>query len=204
MKKCRLIPVLALVVLIAASCGKRAEQSSEPPAPSTPAPSSAPRVDVRLVKHWMTGLTNRRPGVGSTKANTLGFGALGVNVAGEATSWYEMVDVDSNGTKEKVGFMWDGTNKVMYAYTKDPVMLADGSIADQGLLVVQYGVANTKNREVGSGVWAYAVERDSTAAGKVTGTLFGCRFDKFGNETECGTGEWSRDGNEFTITTKRP
>jgi len=200
MRTYRLCSVLALTTLVAASCGKRAEQT---PGPSTPAPetASAPRVEARLLKQWLIGLTNRRPGLDATKANTLGYGALGVNVTGNATSWYEMADVDSNGTKEKVGFMWDATNKVMYAYTRDPITLSDGSMADHGLLAAQFGDGNTGNREIGSGFWAYAVSRDSSATGQVTGTLFGCRFNKYGDETECGPGEFSRAGNEFTIRT---
>ena len=200
MKTYRLFSALALVALIAASCGKRADQSSGPTAQPT-AQSSMPRVEARLLKQWLIGLTNRRPGLDATKANTLGGGALGVNVVGDATSWYEMVDIDSSGTKEKVGFMWDGTNKVMYAYTRDPVTLSDGSMADKGLLAAQYGDGNTGHREIGSGFWAYAVERDTSATGEITGKLFGCRFNKFGDETECGEGEFSRTGNEFSIKT---
>jgi hypothetical protein len=199
MRTHRLFSVLAITAVAAVSCGKRAEQT---PGSTSAAPEAtpAPRVEAHMLKQWMIGLANRRPGPGATHANTLGYGALGVNVAGNATAWFEMADVDSNGTKEKVGFMWDAANKVMYAYTRDPVTLSDGTLADKGLLTVQYAEGNTLNREIGSGFWAYAVERDSTAAG-VTGTLFGCRYNAAGDETECGPGEWSRTGNEFKIKT---
>jgi hypothetical protein len=110
-----------------------------------------------------------------------------------------MLDIDSSGTPEKVNFLWDATNKVMYAFTQDPVALEGGSMADKGLLIAQYGEANTAKREMGSGVWVYATERDTTATGEVRGKLFGCRFDKDGNTTECGTGDWSRTTNDFII-----
>jgi hypothetical protein len=152
-----------------------------------------------LLKQWMIGLANRRPGLGATKANTLGGGALGVTTSGDATSWYENADLDSNGTQEKIGFMWDGANKVMYAYTHDPVTLSDGTIADEGLLVTQFGAGNAKGKPEGSGWYAYAVERDTTAEGRVSGKLFGCTFDSVGNELQCGEGTFNRDGNDFQI-----
>jgi len=202
MKRFRLLVVLAFAALIAASCGKKAEQASQAPATPPPATASMPHIQSRLVKFWMTGLTNRRPGRDAKKGVALGEGALGINATANAVAWFETVDIDSNGTKEKVGFMWDGTNKVMYAYTHDAVMLEDGTMADKGLLVTQYGEGNTRQRDAGSGFWAYATSRDTSATGSVTGTLFGCRFDRLGNETECGTGEWSRMDNDFKISSQ--
>jgi hypothetical protein len=55
---------------------------------------------------------------------------------------------------------------------------------------------------MGSGFWAYATSRDTTSATEVAGTLYGCRFDKYGEETECGPGTWSRVNNDFDISTK--
>jgi hypothetical protein len=206
MKKQPLFVVLAFVVLIAGSCGKKTEESSET---ATPAPPAEPtlaelkvHIDPRLVKNWMIGLTNRRPGLNAKRGVALGEGALGVNSTPDAVAWFEVADIDSNGTKEKVGFMWDATSKTMYAYTHDPVMLEDGTMADRGLLVAQYGDGNSKSRPLGSGFWAYATTRDTTSSGEMKGTLFGCRFDKTGAETECGTGEWSRTDNDFAIQTK--
>jgi len=97
--------------------------------------------------------------------------------------------------------MWDATNKVMYAYTHDPVTLDDGAIADKGLVVGQFGEGNTANRPLGSGFWAYAVSRDTTSYREVEGGLYGCRFDGTGEETECGPGTWSRVNNDFSIKT---
>jgi hypothetical protein len=201
MKRSPLFVVLPIAALIAASCGKQAEQTSQAPATEAPSTKSMARVDPRFFKHWLIGLSNRRPGLDAQRGVALGQGALGVNATPDAVAWFENVDVDSNGTREKVGFMWDGKNKVMYAYTQDPVMLEDGTMADKGLLVAQYGEGNTKNRDLGSGFWAYATARDTTASGDVTGTLSGCKFDHVGDETECGTGEWSRIDNDFKIST---
>jgi hypothetical protein len=202
MKRYRLFAALALVALIAASCAKKAEQAAQSTGTEPAATASTPRPEARLLRQWMIGLTNRRPGLDAVRMNHLGNDALGVNVTGEASSWFEMVDIDSNGTKEKVGFMWDATNKVMYAYTQDPITLNDGSMAGQGFMVTQFGENNTRGRATGSGWWAYALQRDTTAAGKVQGTLYGCTFDKLGNELECGTGTFSREGNEFSISVK--
>lgn len=189
--------LLSLLAVIAVSCAPKSEKASQTAATE----SAAPKVETRLLKKWMIGLANRRPGLGATKVNTLGMGALGITTSGDATSWYEMVDVDSSGRQEKIGFMWDGASKIMYAYTKDPVTLADGTVADKGLLVTQFGANNTKGKPEGSGWYAYATERDSTAAG-VAGKLHGCTFDAAGNILQCGEGTFDRKGNEFNISVK--
>jgi hypothetical protein len=199
MKKFRLFLVPALVALVAVSCGKKAEPTSEPSAQTPAAPAPATHVEGPRLTRWIIGLSERRPGLDATKANTLGHGALGVKVTGKATSWIEMADVDSSGKKAKVNFMWDATNKVMYAYTLDPVRLNDSTVADKGLLVAQFGEGNTRNKESGSGFWAYALERDTSGTGTITGKLYGCRYTKYGEVTECGPAEWSRTGNEFSI-----
>jgi len=200
MKKYRLLIVLALIAVIVGSCGKKASESAQTPAAETPAAEkSMPKISSRLVNTWMIGLTNRRPGLDARKGVVLGEGALGVRGTANAVAWFEMVDIDSNGTPEKVGFMWDGTSKVMYAYTHDPVTLDDGSMADKGLVVAQYAEGNAMHRPLGSGFWAYATSRDSTDYRETEGTLYGCRFEKTGQETECGPGTWSRVNNDFSI-----
>src|SRR5580765_6441137 len=159
MKKFRLFVALALIAVIIASCGKKASESAQTPAAAKP----IAKIDTKLVKGWMIGLTNRRPGLNAKRGVSLGEGALGVKATPNAVAWFEMIDIDSSGTPEKVGFMWDATNKVMYAYTQDPVTLDDGTVADKGLVVGQFGEGNTANRPLGSGFWAYAVSRDTTS-----------------------------------------
>jgi hypothetical protein len=203
MKKYRLFVVLALIAVIVGSCGRKASESPQTPAAETPAAKqSMAKIDSRLVKGWMIGLTNRRPGLNAKRGVALGQGALGVRATPDAVAWFEMVDIDSNGTPEKIGFMWEATNKVMYAYTHDPVTLDDGTMADKGLVVAQFGEGNTMDRPYGSGFWAYATARDTTDYRETEGTHFGCRFDHYGEETECGPGTWSRVNNNFTISTK--
>ena len=194
MKMYRLCVVLALIAVTIGSCGRKASES-----PQTPA---AAKISSRLVKSWMIGLVNRSPGLDAKRGVALGQGALGLNATPDAVAWFEMVDIDSNGTPEKVGFMWDGTSKVMYAYTQDPVTLDDGTMADKGLVMAQFADGNTMSRPWGSGFWAYATTRDTTSYREVEGTLFGCRFDHYGVETECGPGTWSRINNDFKISTK--
>jgi len=197
MKKYRLFVALALIAVIISSCGRTTSESPQTPA----AEKSMGKIDTRLVKGWMIGLTNRRPGLDAKRGVVLGDGALGVRGTPDAVAWFEMIDIDSSGTPEKVGFMWDGTSKVMYAYTQDPVTLDDGTMADKGLVVAQFGEGNTVNRPLGSGFWAYATTRDTTSYREVEGALFGCRFDGTGEETECGPGTWSRVNNDFAIKT---
>ena len=201
MMKSRLIAVLALTALVAASCAKPASETAQTPNGDGGGEQAVAKIDSRIVKSWMIGLTNRRPGLDAKKGVALGEGALGVNATPEAVAWYESADIDSNGTPEKVGFMWDGTNKVMYAYTQDPVTLDDGSVADKGVLVAQFGEGNKMNRPLGSGFWAYATSRDTTSYRETEGSLYGCRFDNTGAETECGPGTWSRVNNDFKIST---
>ncbi len=199
MKKYRLFVVLAFIAVAIVSCGRKA---SETPGGETPAAEkSMGKIRSTLVKTWMIGLTNRRPGLDAQRGVALGEGALGVRPTADAVSWFEMLDIDSSGSHEKVGFMWDATNKVMYAYTYDPVTLDDGAIADKGLVVAQFGEGNGMNRPYGSGFWAYATTRDTTDYRETEGTLFGCRFDATGEETECGPGTWSRVNNDFKIST---
>lgn len=197
MKKYRLFAALALIAVIIGSCGRKASESPQTPA----AEQSMPKINSRLVKSWMIGLTNRRPGLDAERGVVPGVGALGVRPTANAVSWFEMVDIDSNGTAEKVGFMWEATSKVMYAYTYDPVTLDDGTMADKGLVMAQFGEGNTMDRPMGAGFWAYATSRDTTDYREVEGALFGCRFDGFGEETECGPGTWSRVNNDFKIST---
>jgi len=199
MKKYRLLAVLAVIVVIVGACGKKSSETAQTPA--TPAEPTMGKVDPKLVKGWMIGLTNRRPGIGAKSGVALGEGALGINAAPNAVSWFENVDIDSNGTPEKVGFMWDATNKVIYAYTHDAVSLTDGSVADKGLLVGQFGEGNTAGRPQGTGFWLYAVSRDTTDYRETEGGFYGCRFDQTGEETECGPGTWSRVNNNFSVKT---
>jgi hypothetical protein len=160
------------------------------------------KVSTKLVKRWMLGLTLRHPGMDARKGVQMGGGAMGVKATPTAMSWYEMADIDSNGTQEKVGFMWDSNDKVMYAYTLDPVRLDDGTMAKKGLVVGQFAEGNTAKRQQGSGFWAYATTRDTLSYRLVTGSLYGCRFDQYGRTTECGPGKWTRDNNNFSINTK--
>jgi hypothetical protein len=197
MKMHRLLIILALLAAIVASCGKKA--SEEAPAPV--AEKAPAKVSSHLVKAWMLGLAKRAPGINAKKGVALDERALGVRATPNAVAWFEMVDIDSNGTQEKIGFMWDATAKVMYAYTYDPVMLDDGSVADKGLIVAQFADGNAANRPQGSGYWAYATTRDTLSYRLVEGSLYGCRFDPMGEETECGPGTWNRDNNNFSIKT---
>jgi hypothetical protein len=199
MKMHRLFVVLALIGVAIVSCGKQASESPETAAET--AEKSMGKIRTTLVKSWMIGLANRRPGLDAKRGVALGEGALGVRATPEAVAWYETVDIDSNGTPEKVGFMWEATGKVMYAYTYDPITLDDGTIADKGLVVAQFGEGNTMNRPMGTGFWAYATARDTMSYREVEGTLYGCRFDASGDETECGPGTWSRVNNDFKIST---
>jgi len=196
MKSYRLPAALLVLAVVAVSCGQKAPKSESTSAAPPSAEKPMAKVETRMVKNWMIGLTNRRPGLNAKRGVALGTGALGVQSTPNAVAWFE------NGTQEKVGFMWDATNKVMYAYTMDPVRLDDGTVADKGLLVAQYGDGNTKSQPMGSGFWAYATSRDTTSYREVSGTLNGCRFDKTGEETACGSGTWSRVNNEFNIETK--
>ena len=201
MKKYRLFVVLAIIAVIIVSCGKKGSESSQSSSETPAVEKSMAKVNTALLKTWLIGLTNRRPGLDAKRGVALGEGALGIKATPDAVAWFEMVDIDSNGTPEKVGFMWDGTVKVMYAYTHDPVTLDDGTIADKGLVAAQFGEGNTANRPLGSGFWAYATTRDTTSYREVEGSLFGCRFDGTGEETECGPGTWSRINNDFQIST---
>ena len=196
MKKHRIILVLALLAAVVASCGKKAEEAQAPVAEK-----SLPGIDPRLVKGWMVGLAKRTPIDGAKKGVSLDDRAMGVHATPGALAWYEVADVDSNGTQEKIGFMWDEANKVMYAYTYDPVTLEDGTMADKGVLMAQFAEGNTENRPQGSGFYGYATTRDTLSYRLVEGSLHGCRFDAEGNVTECGPGTWNRDNNALAIKT---
>jgi hypothetical protein len=198
MKKYRLFVVLALIAVTMASCGKKAADSSQAPA----AEKAPAKVNPWLVKRWALGLLDRHPGPDAKKDFVLGDSLLGFRATPNALAWFEMVDIDSNGTPEKVGFMWDGINKVVYAYTHDPVTLDDGTTAANGLVVAQFGEGNKMDRPMGSGFWAYATARDTVSYRQVEGSLYGCRFDAAGEETDCGPGTWSRENNNFTVSTR--
>jgi hypothetical protein len=187
--------VVLLVALLAGSCAKKAEQSASSEVNTEP--ESSP-LQGKLLKTWLIGLANRQPSPGATMAKTLGTGALNVTLSEGGQSWYSVADVDSNGTEEKIGFMWNAKDKIMYAYTQDPVTLSDGTVADKGVLITQFGEGNTRNRAAGSGWYAYALESDTTATG-ASGTVYGCTFDQTGVILDCGTGTFERDGGDIKI-----
>lgn len=188
----RILPILLASILVA-SCAKKKET-----VPETGGQATHAKVSQAMLQRWMVGLINRQPTPNAESSVTIGSGVMQVQTPAESKAWTETADADSNGTQETIRFMWDGQAKVMYAHTQDPVTLADGTIADKGLLVTQFAEGNTRNKAPGSGWYAYALTRDSTATG-VTGTLFGCMFDRYGAEGECGTGTFSRNDNEFHI-----
>ena len=192
------ISLIVLASILVVSCSKKQEQAaSESETPAAPATTYA-RVPQAMLQRWMIGLVNREPSPNAEQAMTIGVGEVKVQATGLSKAWTETADVDSNGVQESVTLMWDGRAKVMYAYTRAPIMLSDGKSVDQGLMVAQYADGNTRNKPPGSGWYAYVLSRDSTAA-KVTGTLFGCTFDRYGTEGPCGTGTFSRDENDFKI-----
>ena len=160
------------------------------------------KVSTKLIKRWMLGLNLRHPGMDARKGPVPGPGAIGLKTTKTTSTWTEMADVDSNGTEEKVGFLWDDVEKVMYAYTHDPVRLDDGTMARKGIVMAQFAEGNMANRQVGSGFWAYATTRDTTSFRVVEGSLYGCRFDHYGRTTECGPGRWTSDKNVFAIGTR--
>jgi hypothetical protein len=195
MRKSLWLGFALIVSMIAASCA----QKSEPPAGASSQPVAGARVEERMIKRWMMSLLSRRMNMTETKASRLGSGPMEVDLGVDAMTWEESGDVDSSGTTETIAFLWDEANKVLYAFTRDPIRLADGAMADQGLMVAQFGEGNTKARVPGSGWYAYVTARDTTSAGQVTGNLFGCRFDNQGTELECGTGTWEKTANEFIL-----
>jgi hypothetical protein len=195
MKKLLWLALTLIMPVVVTSCG----QKSEPPAETAGQPVAGARADSRLLKRWMMGLMSRRMNMTETKASRLGSGPMEVDLGEEAMTWQETADVDSNGTTETIAFLWDDTNKVLYAFTGDPIRLADGAMADKGLMVSQFGEGNTRARVPGSGWYAYVIERDTTSTGEAGGKLFGCRFDNQGTELECGEGAWARTENEFIL-----
>jgi hypothetical protein len=197
MKKSLWLALTLILSMTAASCAQKSETPAETPS-DTPAMTGA-RVEDRMLKRWMMGLMSRRENMTQTKATHLGDGPMEVTLPEEMMTWEETADVDSSGTTETVTMLWDETNKVFYAFTRDPIRLAGGSMADQGLMVAQFGEGNTQTRVPGSGWYAYVTSRDTTSAGDITGTLFGCRFDNNGMEQACGVGRWERNTNEFVL-----
>jgi hypothetical protein len=89
----------------------------------------------------------------------------------------------------------------MYAYTHDPITLDDGSIADKGLVVGQFGDGNTQNRPLGSGFWAYATTRDTTSYRETEGTLYGLPLRQERRRNRVRTRTWSRANNDFKLST---
>lgn len=198
MKSYSRIPTIFLASILVMSCSKKQEQPASESGDHAAHAAAYGKVPQAMLQRWMVGLVNREPSPNAEKSMTIGSGAMQVQTVGESKSWTETADVDSNGVQESVGLMWDGQAKVMYAFTRDPIQLSDGKAADKGFLVAQFAEGNSRSKVPGSGWYAYLVTRDSTAAG-VTGDLFGCTFDRYGVEGECGTGTFSKNDNEFHI-----
>jgi len=97
MRKSPPFVVLAIIAVIIASCGKKASETAQTPA----AEPSMGKISTRLVKGWMIGLTNRRPGLDAKRGVALGEGALGVKATPDAVAWFEMIDIDSSGPRRR-------------------------------------------------------------------------------------------------------
>jgi hypothetical protein len=124
------------------------------------------------------------PPASATKTRTVGKTAVKLNTPSDASFWVESMDIDGDGNVEDANLVWDDQNKVLFSYKDGTFTCKNGATGSGEMMIAVYGAGNTWKRPAGSGFFVAALDKDECAA-KEAG-LWGCRFNKSGNPTQCG------------------
>ena len=128
------------------------------------------------------------PPANATKAKSIGKTAIMVSTANSPTDddsfWAEQLDIDGDGNVDDSNLIWDDEDKVLFAYSDGSFTCKNGGTGTGELIIATNAKGNPRNRPVGSGFWAAAVDKGE--CGSQSAGIFGCRFDASGTETACG------------------
>lgn len=177
------------VALFGASCKespKPAETVQQQPAPqpkpSVPAVKVAPPVQAKALAP--------KPGAHAVKkpaADTFGKGRASVALQGPPKArsfWSEQLDVDNSGKPVLVDEAWNNHSKILYISDTRGFTCGNGQTGTGSVLTAVYGKGNTHKRPAGSGWWV--AELNAGDCNRQSDTLYGCRFDVAGHNSDCG------------------
>ena len=176
------------VTLLGTSCKetpKPAEVAQNPapePAPSVPAVKVTPPVQVKAMTPKPNADAVKKP-----STQSFGKGHASVTFQGQPkmrSFWSEQLDVDNSGKPVLVDEAWDNHAKILYINDTRGFTCANGQTGTGSVLTAVYGKGNTRKRPAGSGWWV--AELNAGDCHRHDDTLYGCRFDAAGNNSDCG------------------
>jgi hypothetical protein len=119
-----------------------------------------------------------------TKKTSVGKGKATAKAPAPSSSWTEEVDLHDDGSVETTEFLHDAQRGIIYAYSEDDFICANGKPEKAGILEAAYTAGNKAGQPVGSGYYVVGLNAGQCAAKKAG--AYGCKFDADGNPTECG------------------
>jgi hypothetical protein len=140
------------------------------------------------------------PAAGTTKTSSVGQNVK-VATPADSDSWAEQIDVDGNGTVEQTNLVWDSSDKVLFASSPGTFTCSNGSTGTGELLVAVNGTGNKFGRPVGSGFWVASMDKGQ--CGVPPGTMWGCKFNARGTQTECGVATIDQANNDVILVTSQ-
>jgi len=131
----------------------------------------------------------------------IGTGAVSVKASGPSAYWTDLVDIEGNGVEQDNQFLFDKQRGILYTYREDDYHCADGTQQNGNVLMGIYTQGNTAGKPVGSGWYVVAIKAGQCREKKAG--LFGCRFDRSGQPTTCGTAKVKEESGEIEVVVKK-
>jgi hypothetical protein len=119
-----------------------------------------------------------------SQKTSIGKGKAFVKLPAPSLYWTEDVDLHMDGLAESTDFLYDASQGVLYAYSQDTFVCANGDPEQAGILLAGYTAGNKANLPVGSGFYIVGVKGGRCGGMKEGG--YGCKVDATGLLTECG------------------
>ncbi len=133
--------------------------------------------------------------------SSIGVGPATVKASGPSAYWTDLVDIDGDGVEEDTQFLFDKKRGMLYTYKQDNYQCGNGSTQSGDVLMAIYTQGNGAGQPMGSGWFVVAVKAGQ--CGEKKDGLFGCRFDKNGKPTTCGTAKVKDESGEVEVTVKQ-
>ena len=131
----------------------------------------------------------------------IGTDAVSVKASGPSAYWTDLVDIEGNGVAQDNQFLFDKQRGILYTYRQDNYQCANGTQQNGNVLMGIYTQGNTAGKPVGSGWYVVAVKAGQCREKKAG--LFGCRFDRSGQPTTCGTAKVKEESGEIEVVVKK-
>jgi len=142
------------------------------------------------------------PPANATKTSTVGTEHLKMTTPPDSASWAEQLDIDGNGQVDQVTLTWDGKDRILFSTTSSTFRCNNGATGNGELLVAVNGSDNPQGRPEGSGFWLASLDKGQ--CGAQAQSLWGCKFDKAGNPTTCGSARLDNQTHDLVIVKAVP